>query len=284
MLKKDEIKSYSWISFGTLLMAVGIYFFKFPNNFLTGGISSLSIILASVLPRFTRAEYMFVFNVILLIVGFAVFGRKFAFKTVYCSLLLSVLTRMFEVIIPLNEPITNQKLLELFFAIGINSVGNAIIFNEQGSSGGTDIVAMILKKYTNQDIGKSLLFSDFLLVVLGFFVFDATTALFSAFGLVMRAFVVDNIIDGINLTKCFMIITTKPDEICRFINEELHRGATTTSCIGSFTGEKRTLILTVLKRNQAILLKRYIKKIDQHAFSTITNSSDILGRGFRMIL
>ena len=227
---------------------------------------------------------MLVINMLLLVLGFIVFGRGFAVKTVYCSMLLSLLTRLFEVVLPLAAPMTEQKLMELFFSIGLIAVGSAIIFNERASSGGTDIIAMILKKFTKLDIGKALLCSDFIFALASAVIFNIETGMFSVFGLILKAFVVDNIIDSINLKKCFMIITDKPDEICEFINNELHRGATVSECMGAFTSDEKKLIITVLSRNQAILLKMFIKKTDKHAFSVITNSSDILGKGFRTVM
>lgn len=281
---QSTLKSYLTITAGTIIMAVGIYFFKFPNNFSTGGVSALSMILTKLAPMLTAAQYMMIFNVLLLIVGLLIFGKTFATQTIYCSILLSVCTRVFEVVMPLIAPITDQTLLELVYAIGLTAIGSAILFNEGASSGGTDIVAMILKKYTSLDIGKALLYSDIILAVASIWVFDIATGMFSILGLVMKAFVVDNVIDGINLTKCFTIITDKDKEICDYINNELHRGATISECSGAFTGENRKMILTVLKRGQAVALKRFIKENDPQAFTMITNSSDILGKGFRTVV
>ena len=281
---QSTLKSYLTITAGTIIMAVGIYFFKFPNNFSTGGVSALSMILTKLAPMLTAAQYMMIFNVLLLIVGLLIFGKTFATQTIYCSILLSVCTRVFEVVMPLTAPITDQTLLELVYAIGLTAIGSAILFNEGASSGGTDIVAMILKKYTSLDIGKALLYSDIILAVSSIWVFDIATGMFSILGLVMKAFVVDNVIDGINLTKCFTIITDKDKEICDYINNELHRGATISECSGAFTGENRKMILTVLKRGQAVALKRFIKENDPQAFTMITNSSDILGKGFRTVV
>ena len=162
-------------------------------------------------------------------------------------------------------------------------MGSAVLFNEGASSGGTDIVAMILKKFTSLDIGKALLITDFILAAASFVIFDTETGLLSVFGLVMKAFMVDNVIESINLSKCFIIITSKDKEICEFINTELHRGATVSDCSGSFTGDKKKMIITVTRRPQAVMLKRFIKEIDPKAFSIITNSGDILGKGFRTV-
>lgn len=286
MMKKKQSTwvSYFLLTFGTLLMAAGIYFFKFPNNFSTGGVSALSILLSPLIPTVTPGQLMLVFNIILLVIGLLVFGKGFTVKTVYCSILLSVCTWLLEIIAPMPSAFTDQKLLELVFAIGLTAAGSAILFNEGASSGGTDIVAMILKKYTRLNIGKALLLSDAILALASAFIFDIETGMFSILGLIMKAFVVDNVIDSINLNKCFIIVTSKEEEICTFINQTLHRGATVSDCTGSFTKEGHKMIITVLNRGQAVLLKQYIKQADEKAFSIITNSSDILGRGFRTVM
>ena len=283
-MKTKTLKSYLLMTVGAFIMACGIYFFKFPNNFSTGGVSALSILLVPLGTGLTAGQYMMIFNVLLLVVGFVVFGRNFAFKTVYCSLLLSGFNLLLEWLCPMTSAFTDQKMLELVFAIGLTAVGSAILFNENASSGGTDIVAMILKKYTSLDIGKALLASDFVLAAASFFIFGVETGLFSILGLIMKAFVVDNIIDSINLTKCFFIVTEKDEEICRYITEDLHRGATVSLAKGVFTGNDKKMIMTAMGRGQAMLLKQKIKQIDPKAFCIITSSSDILGKGFRTVL
>lgn len=284
MKAKSIFKQYAVLTFGALLMACGIYFFKFPNNFSTGGVSALSILLVPVFPQVTAGQFMMFFNILLLVIGLLVFGRGFTFKTIYCSMLMSVFTRAFEIVIPMSGPFTDQKFLELVFAIVFTAAGSAILFNEGASSGGTDIVAMILKKFTRLNIGKALLVSDFILAAASIVVFDVETGFLSIFGLVMKAFVVDNVIDSINLSKCCIVVTNKGEQICNYIHKELHRGATVAPCRGSYTGKEKEMITTVLNRDQAVKLKLYIKEVDPTAFSIITNSSDILGKGFRTVI
>ena len=145
-------------------------------------------------------------------------------------------------------------------------------------------MAMILHKYTKLNIGKALLCSDFLLAAAAVVIFDAETGFLSVFGLIMKAFIVDDVIDSINLSKCFIIVTDKEEEICKFIHTQLHRGATVADARGSFTAKEKKMIITVLSRPQAVRLKQYIKQVDEKAFSIITSSSDILGKGFRTVI
>ncbi len=276
-----ELKSYLIITVGILFMAAGIYFFKFPNNFSTGGVSGLSTILGEIVPNISKGTFASIINIALLVVGFGVFGRSFAIKTVYASLLLSALLSGFEIIIPMGSPLTDQKLLELIVSVLLVAVGSALLFTERASSGGTDIVAMILKKYTSLDTGKALLCTDFLITVAACFVFGIETGMYSMLGLIAKAFVVDNFIDGLYVSKHMSIVTDHHEEICAFITGHLKRSATVLNCEGTYTHQKKKMVITVLTRSQAVELKDYIKKLEPGAFIITTNASDILGKGFR---
>ena len=173
--------------------------------------------------------------------------------------------------------------MELVYAMLLTSIGSALIFNSDASSGGTDIAALILKKFTNLDVGKALLTVDSAGAASSFFVFDIQTGLFSLLGLFAKAFLVDSVIESLNTCKYFVVITTKRDEISQYIIKTLHHGVTVNSAVGEFTKDERTMIHTVCKRIEAITLQRKIKDVDPHAFTIITTSSEIIGRGFRSI-
>ena len=266
------LKEYLMISLGVLMVAAGIYFFKFPNNFSTGGVSGISVILSKIFPMISKSLFVLIINMALLALGFLVLGRAFAFKTVYGSVLLSLLLYFFEKFVPLSQPMTAQPFLELTFSILLPAFGSALLFNLSASTGGTDIAAMIIKKYTSLDIGKALFCTD-ILITLGSF--------FSILGLLSKALIVDAVIENINLSKYFMIVTSQKEEIAAYINKNLHRGATTWPASGAFTGEKRDVILTAVRRPQAIALRRFSKSVDPHSFMVVSNTSEIIGKGFR---
>ena len=276
-----NIKFWLALNLGILLMSVGIYFFKATNNFATGGVSGISVLLAKLIPHLTQATYMLIINIVLLILGVLVLGRKCGILTIFSSVMLSIETWLFEYFIPLSAPLTDYKLLELVYAVMLTGIGSAIVFKCNSSTGGTDIVALILKKYTHMNVGEALLVSDFVIAASTFFVYDTTTGLFSLLGLFAKVFVVDDILDSINMCKSFTIITTKPNEIDEFIIKELKHGATTYAANGAFTGEGRTVIITVCRRSEAIRLRRKVKEIDPHSFMIITKTSEIMGKGFR---
>ena len=177
----------------------------------------------------------------------------------------------------------NKAMLELCFAIALPALGSAILFNIGSSSGGTDIIAMIIKKYSSFDIGKALLISDILITVAGCFVFDIKTGLYSFLGLAVRSFMIDNFIESFNLSKYFNVVCDDPQPICNFIVNELNRSATVVDAQGAFTGNEKYIIFTALNRPQAIKLRNYIKENQPTAFILISNTSEIIGKGFHSV-
>ncbi|MBP3637655.1 MAG: YitT family protein [Clostridia bacterium] len=276
-----QIKEWVLITLGTLVLAAGVYFFKFPNNFSTGGVSGISVILGHYFPGITPGDFVMVINVALLIVGFAVFGKNFGVRTCYCSLLMSGFIWVMERAVPLSQPMTSQPLVELIFAVGLPAVGSAILFNLDASSGGTDIVAMVLRKYTSLDIGKALMCSDCIITLMACVAFGMETGLMSVLGLVIKSLLVDMVLENISVHKCFHIITANPKPIEEFITKTLHRGATELHGEGAYTHADRTVLLTVMNRREAIMLRKYVKQVDPGAFLLIMNTGEIIGKGFR---
>ena len=279
---KSKLKNFSLLTISTLIMAVGIYFFKFTNNFTFGGITGIAVLVAKFLP-ISASDFSFVVNILLLIIGWIVLGKSFAEKTAYSTILLSVSLSLLERIYPMSHPLTNEPLLELIFAILLPALGSAILFNIGASSGGTDVLAMILKKYTSVDIGKGLMISDLIFTLAGFLVFNVKTGLYSLFGLIMRSALIDNFIESFNRSKYFHVVTSNATCICDFIQNDLQRGATIVNATGAFTGDDKYIILTVLSPSQAVKLRNFIKEHDPKAFLLVSNTSEIIGKGFHSV-
>lgn len=278
-----SLKDYLLITVGTVMLTVGVYFFKIPNGFATGGVSGIGTLLGKITPNVSSGSWILAINVVLLLVGFAVLGKTNTVKTVFCSMLFSLLTYGLEFWVPLSAPLTDQPLLELVYAMMLTAFGSAVIFNAGASSGGTDIVALILKKYTSLDVGKALLVTDFFIAASTFFVFNVGAGLFSMAGLFAKAFLVDSIIDNINSCKYFVVITDKPELINSYIMKELNHSSTITQAVGGYTQSDKVMIHTVCKRIEAIRLRNEIKAIDPSSFVIITTTSEIIGRGFRSV-
>lgn len=279
-IMKKKISVFLLITFSALMTMFGIYFFRFPNNFSFGGVPGLAVVLQRYLP-FSASSVNLVISMVLLLIGCLFLGKGFGLMTGYCSILVSVGLSIMEKLFPLSGPITDQPMLELCFAVAMPGLASALLFNIGASSGGTDIVAMLLRKYTNIDnIGTAIFLADALIVFASFFAFDAQTGLYSVLGLLVKSLVIDNVIESINLCKYFNIICDDPEPITDYIIHTLKRSATVCDGLGAFTHNKKYIIFTVLKRPQAVALRYYVKQVEPTAFVLITNTSEIIGRGF----
>ena len=279
--RKELLREFLLMNLGTLLVSVGVYFFKFPNHFSMGGVSGLAVLLGKLLPQLSPSTFNTIINVLFLVLGFVMLNRGFGARTVYCSILSAGLIQLFEWAFPMDRPLTDQLMLELFFAVILPALGSAILFNIDASSGGTDIAAMILKKYTGLDVGRALLLSDVVIAAAALFVFDITAGLCSLLGLALKSVLVDSAIESFNRRKGLFRHLLRPGACVRLYYPYPGTGAPP-------YGRPRALIPTQSTtwcspsspRGQAVLLRRYLKKIDPHAFLIVANSSEIFGKGF----
>ena len=280
---RDHILWFLALNFGLVLLAAGIHFFKSPNHFAMGGTSGISIIAATLLPHMDVGTFMFIINGVLIVLGLVFLGRTVIGATLYSSVALSFFVWLLERIAPMERPFTSDTRLEVVYAVILPAAGSAVIFNIGASSGGTDILAMILSKYTSMEIGKALLVSDFCIALFAGGLYGVRTGLYCVLGLLAKAFVVDGVIEGINVRKLVTIVSVKQEEINEFIIHRLNRGATVYDAHGAFSGHGEQVITTVLNRREAVALRTSIRKVDPGAFITIVNSSETIGKGFRAI-
>ncbi len=290
-----ELVTWLLMTVGTILVAGGVYFFKAPNHFATGGVSGLSIVLAKFVPL-NQSTLVMIINVLLLIVGFIFLGKGCTLRTAYCSVMYSLENFLLERYLPIelitkNNPtadglftLTNEPLMELVYAMLLTGIGSAIMFNCRASSGGTDIIALILKKFTKLNTGKALLITDAAIAFSTFFTFGVQAGLFSILGLFSKAFIIDGVIENIGKTKYITIITATPEKIGAYILETMKRDYTSYKATGGYTGAEKTVLITVCKRGEALKLKIMAKKLDPVSFIIITDANEILGKGFRETL
>lgn len=271
---------YGKLTVASVLLSISTWLFKYPNNFSFGGITGLSVVLSKMIDV-SASTINLVINAVLLVIGVVVLGKNFAGKTFFVTVVSTGGISLLDRIYPITAPLSNEPVIELLFAVGITAVASAILFNMDASSGGTDIVAMILKKYTTMEIGAAIFAVDLLIAASAFIIFDFSTGLFSLTGLFAKTLIMDGAIENLNLCKYFTIITTNPKPICDYIHNELHRSATIYKAEGAYSHTEKNIVLVVLKRSQAVRLRRFIKDVEPTAFMMITNSSEIIGKGFR---
>lgn len=284
---------WALLGIGIIMMSASVYFFQTPNKFTLGGVAGIAILIANYVPL-SQGVIMAIINVFLLILGLIILGRQCTVRTIFCSLIYTGIIWLFEYLDVLGHitgtptpsggiaaPMTNQPFLELVYAILLFGVGGALIFNCGASSGGTDIIALILKKFTRLNVGFALMLIDFLVVCISFYTFDSVQAgLFSLMGLFTKSFLLDGVIESLGKTKYITIITTHPEAISEYILNVIQHGFTMYDAQGGYTGESKKVLITVCKRGEALRLKAKVKQIDNEAFVIITDANEILGKGF----
>lgn len=273
MLK--QIKNFLIMTLSITIMAIGVYYFKFPNNFTFGGVTGAAVVFAKITPL-SASMFSTIVNMLLLVVGFFFLGKDFAIKTTYATILLSVELLVLEKLDPLTHPLSNEPMLELIFAIA-----SALLFYVGASSGGTDVIAMIVKKYAHvENIGMALFLTDLVMIIIACFVFDIKTALYSFVGLVVKSFMIDAIIENIMLRKSIMLICDDKDVICNYIINVLGKSATYVEARGAYTGERNYIVFSTLTKKQAIELRSFIHQNKLHAFMSVMSTSEVFGKGF----
>ena len=183
----EYVKQYAMITLSISIMSVGVYFFKFPNNFVFGGVTGMAALAAKLTPL-SASAFSSAANMILLGVGLIFLGKKFAMTTGYATVVMSLELMALEKICPLRGPLSDQPMLDLLFAIALPAIASALLFNVGASSGGTDVIALIVEKYTHiHNVAVALFLTDLFMVIAACFVFDLYTALYSFVGLTVKS-------------------------------------------------------------------------------------------------
>lgn len=266
---------------GLILTAIAIVVFKTPNHFAFGGTSGVSVILNTLVPNLPVSVFMWILNIALVVLGLIFLEFKVVGWSVYASIALSGYTSLVELVYPSTQSPTGDMWLDLCFAVLLPAIGSALVFDIGASTGGTDIVALILKKHSSLQIGRALLVVDIGIVLIAAFLYGPRVGLYCVLGLFAKTMVVDTAIESLHLRKVCTVICTHPDLVEEFIVRELNRSATITHGIGAYTGRPVTILMSVLTRREAMRLRLFVRRIEPGAFITIVNSSEIIGKGFR---
>ena len=248
-----------------------------PSHVSVGSISGLAIILTNFIPMSVSSITM-IMNVFLLILGFLTIGKEFGVKTVYTSILLPAMLGLLERLFPNFPSIMADPFLDMVCYIFVVSVGLAILFNRNASSGGLDIVAKILNKYLHMELGKAMSLSGILVALSSALVYDKKIVVLSLLGTYLNGIVVDRFIFGFNLKKRVCIISEKDAEIRQFIIKELPSGATVYEVLGAYNMKPRKEVITIVDKNEYLKLMNFIEKTDKDAFITIYDVNKIIYR------
>ena len=274
-----KIKEYALITFGTIIAAFSLEYFFFPNDIAAGGVSGIALVLNSLI-GLDISITVFVLNVILFGLAFWLIGSSFGGKSIYATLLLSVIMWIMENF--LNPfAVTDNLMLATIFGSALLALGSAIIFHQDASTGGTSIIAKILNKFVHVPIGQGLLMTDFTVTLFAIYAFGVEKGLFGLLSTILIGNLIDKFIDGLNPCRQIFIVTGKEKLIVDFVTKDINRGCTVLNAKGGYTGEKNSIIYTVLNRNQFITLKQFISENNPEAFITVNEAAEVVGLGFK---
>ncbi len=275
--KLEIFREYVMITIATIIVGAAVFFFLVPSHLTVGSISGLAIVVGNFVPLPISAITM-IFNIGLLVIGFLLIGREFGAKTVYTSVLLPVVIGVLEKIFPNNVSITGDPFVDMICYIFAVSVGLAMLFNRNASSGGLDIVAKLMNKFMHIDLGSAMSISGMAVAVSAILVYDSKTAVLSVLGTYLNGIVLDHFIFGFDMKKRVCIVSKKEEEIRNFILNELHSGATIYEAYGAYNLQPRREIITIVDKNEYAKLMTFIEKTDAEAFVTIYTVNKIIYR------
>lgn len=274
MRAKQAIKEYSILTIGTFIIACAVYFFMIPSHVSVGSISALAMVLSNFLPL-PVSVLTLTMNIVLLIVGFLLIGREFGAKTVYASILLPGFLALFENLLPDFQSMTQDPLLDVVCYILVVSVGQAILFSSNASSGGLDIVGKLMNKYLRMELGKALSLSGMLVALSSATCYDAKTVVLSVLGTYFGGIMVDRFIFGMNIKRKVCILSPKVEQIKNFILYELHSGASLNELYGAYDGQRRWEIEVIVDNTEYRRLMDYMRKTDPTAFMTVYSVNEM---------
>lgn len=271
---KVQIRELLVMSFATAIIGFAVYFFLIPSHASISSVSGLAMILSHFI-KLKISSITMILNVILLILGFWFCGKDFGFKTVYTSILLPIYLALFEILFPNFQSFTNSDVLDAIGYVFTVSIGLAILFNMNASSGGIDIVAKMLSKFLHMDLGSAMSFAGMVVALSSATVYDSRTVVISVLGTYFNGIVIDHFIMGQSLKKRVCIVSTQFERVRRFIIKDLHSGATIYEAYGAYNMETKREIITVVDKSEYQKLMSWIEQNDPEAFLTVYNVSDM---------
>ena len=280
--KKQNIKNivveYFFVILGAAVIALGFNLFLFPNQVASGGVSGISTILNGLF-GWNAGLVQYAFNIPLFIAGVLILGKSFGFKS-----LLGTLALPFFVILTEDwEVATTDPLLASIFGGIVVGLGIGLVFKGKASTGGTDLLAQIITKYTGLTLGTSVLIIDGVIAVSAAIVFDLERGLYAIVALFVTTKTIDVIQMGFSQSKMVYIITNKQDEVRDAIYRDVNRGVTKLPAVGGYTGEERPVIMVVVYQTEFTKLKQVVKTVDPSAFVIVSDAYEVLGEGFKRV-
>ena len=278
----QEVRSHIIITVAIIISAIGWTGFLIPSNMLGGGVTGLATIIYWVTGLPTGIS-IFALNAILILIAFRSLGRRFALSTIYSVIVTSVVFYILQEYVFL-APIIEDRFLSAVLGAGLNGVACAFIFLEGSSTGGTDIIVMMINKYRNITLGRLTLFINVAIISCSYFVFkDLELLIYSYVGLMVTSYTMDLTMNGSKQSVQMFIFSQKPDEIADMVGNEVHRGVTMIKGTGWYTKTENNIVMVVVRKTESQRVIRIVKQLDPTAFVSVNTVMGVYGKGFEMM-
>lgn len=295
-IKQEMFAGKWWISWtmmivGAFILASGFVFFMRPYQIVPGGVSSLGMIMNHIFPSIEMGTFAMMFDIPLMLIGFRVFGGGFGAKTVIAAFLSPLFMNLLSYLVPGQNPaemfggvmdFSNDMIMVCVFGGALVGAGVGLVIRAGATTGGTDIVALLMQKYLGIGFARSLFIADASIVILGIIVFgDWKLPMYSLVTIFVSTKVVDFVIDGASYDKLLFIISDKHSELESFILEDMERGATYIKSSGMYTRKDKDMVFLVVSRREVNAVQAKIKEIDPHSFVVVVTAHETYGDGFK---
>ncbi|MBC1433877.1 YitT family protein [Listeria rocourtiae] len=273
--KLTKVMEYVYVILGAFIIALAFNVLLLPNHVASGGVSGISTII-NYLTGWTPAYIQWSFNIPLFFAGVFFLGYQFGIKTFVGTMIMP----LFVYLTSDWTVWTHEPLVAALFGGVLVGIGLGVVFRGKASTGGTDVIAQILHKFTNLSLGICVALIDGFVVIAAMFVFDIESGLYALIGLFATSKTIDLVQVGLNQSKTVLIISEKQDEIRQAILFQIDRGITRLSAKGGYTEDDRQILLCVIAQSEFSRLKGVIKEIDPNAFVVVMSASEVMGEGF----
>ncbi len=267
---------YTYVLVGAFLVALAFNVFLLPNEIASGGVAGVSTI-TKALFDWEPSLVQWAFNIPLFITGIVILGKNFGAKSLVGTIILPFYVFLTSDV----PPATEEPLLAAIFGGMIVGIGIGIVFRGKASTGGMDLAAQILHKYTTLPLGICLALIDGLIVLTATFVFSVEQGLYAIIGLFITSRTIDFVQVGLNTSKNVMVITNQPEQVRRILLNDIDRGVTIFNGSGGYTDEDRKVLMCVVQQSEFSKTTRAVKSIDPQAFVIAMNATEVLGEGFK---
>lgn len=277
---REQTKKTFIILAAGLILAIATHFFLAPSKLAIGGMSGTAIIINSVVPAIPVGIVLLIGNLLLFLIGFLILGKQFGILTLLGTIVYSLWTIFLEWLKPNPAPLVNDPLIATFMGSALTALAVSLMFLQNASTGGTDIVAKIIHLYTRIPLSFAMFLADGIVVILSGILISLPNALYAVIGLYVQSVIMDQVLTGMEPRYVLNITSAEWKKINDFINYKMKRGTSIFPSKGGFSEHPHNVIVTVVHRSEYVRIRDFIEKTDEHAFVFVYPANEVMGEGF----